>query len=238
MDFETYIPTDKPADERAAVLAEILADADRAGIEYVVTMPSPTWVLNNRALHETVGGERRAIACCQVNPNNGADAVQDFVESVTQRNMKLLKLMPAAYHLNLLGPIVATLMDKARDLGVVVNIHSGGNNSHPLAIGALARRFPEVPIIMDHMGYREWGGDAIAAARDNPNIYLGTTIASNEPSSVVGAIKALGPERVIYGSNAPALYSDLAVTALKRQKLGQEVEELLFGGNLARILKM
>ena len=107
-----------------------------------------------------------------------------------------------------------------------------------LSIGALARRFPEVPIIMDHMGYREWGGEAIEAARDNPNLYLGTTIASFEPSSIAGAVKALGPERVIYGSNGPALYSDLAVTAIKRQKLGKDVEELVLGGNLARLLKL
>jgi hypothetical protein len=35
-----------------------------------------------------------------------------------------------------------------------------------------------VPLLMDHMGYREWVSDAIEVARDNPNVYLGTTIAA------------------------------------------------------------
>jgi uncharacterized protein len=238
MDFETYLPTDRGPEERAKVLAEILEDADRAGIEYVVMMPAPILKLNNRALHESVKGERRVIACCQVNVNDGEPAFAMIEESVTGMGMRLLKVMPALYHINLLGPVAFRLMETARRLGVIVNIHSGGDLSHPLKIGALAHRFPDVPIIMDHMGYREWGHDAIIAAQDNPNIYLGTTIASNEPGSVAGAVAALGPERVIYGSNAPALYSDLAVTAIRRQKLGREAEELVLGGNLARLLGM
>jgi predicted TIM-barrel fold metal-dependent hydrolase len=42
--------------------------------------------------------------------------------------------------------------------------------------------------------------------------------------------------RVVYGSNWPNLYSDLAVEAIRRQKLGPEAEALVLGGNLARIL--
>jgi hypothetical protein len=37
-------------------------------------------------------------------------------------------------------------MTLARELGLVVNIHSGSEISHPLAIGALARRFPDVTV--------------------------------------------------------------------------------------------
>lgn len=236
MDFETYLPTNASADERQAALASILANEDAAGIEYAVAMPNPTPRPDNRALYETVHRERRVIACCQVNPNHGAEAIAEVTTAVTQWGMRMLKIMPALYHLNLYGSLARGLMDQARALGIVVNIHSGGDLSHPLKIGALCHRYPEVTVIMDHMGYREWSGDAIIAAQDNPNLYLGTTIASFEPSFVARAIQELGPERVIYGSNLPVCYSDLAVEALRRQKLGREVEELVLGGNLARIL--
>jgi predicted TIM-barrel fold metal-dependent hydrolase len=237
MDFETYVNSEVSPVERAGILAEILRDEDAAGIEYAVVMPSPTAHPNNQALHETVRGERRVIACCQVNPNDPA-AAADVENALTKLGMRFLKLMPTLYNLDLLGPRTIALMDKARAAGALVNIHSGGDLSHPLRIGAVCRRYPEVSVIMDHMGYREWGGDAIAAAQDSPNLYLGTTIASFEPGFVVGAVKALGPERVIYGSNATALYSDLAVQAIRRSKLGREAEELILGGNLARLLGM
>src|SRR5204863_3356789 len=148
------------------------------------------------------------------------------------------KIMPAIYHVRLSSPLAHTLMSTARELGMVVNIHSGSEVSHPLAIGALCRRFPDVTVLMDHMGYREWTSDAIEAARDNPNLYLGTTIAAFEPSVIERAVRVLGPERVVYGSNWPNCYSDLAVEAIRRAKLGAEAEALILGGNLARILGM
>jgi predicted TIM-barrel fold metal-dependent hydrolase len=237
MDFETYVNSEVPAPERAEILAQVLADEDAAGIEYAVVMPNPSPHPNNLALYETVRNEKRVIACCQVNPND-ATALADVETSLTTYGMRFLKLMPALYNLDLLGPLIAALMDQAREQGAIVNIHSGGGPSHPLRIGALAHRYSDVPIIMDHMGYREWGEDAVVAAQDNPNLYLGTTIASFEPSGVVGAVRVLGPERVIYGSNAPALYSDLAVESIRRAKLGRAAEELVLGGNLARLLGM
>jgi hypothetical protein len=237
MDFEVYLNTNAALPERAAQLAELFKNEDAAGIQYAVVMPQPTPHPDNRALFETAGSERRAIRCCQVNPHD-ASALDDIRQSATEWGMRVLKIMPAIYHLQLLSPLASKLMTLARDLGMVVNIHSGSEISHPLAIGALCRRFPDVTVLMDHMGYREWTSDAIEAARDNPNLFLGTTIAAFETSTIARAIDALGPERVVYGSNWPVVDSDLAVEAIRRAKFGHPAEELILGGNLARILNI
>jgi predicted TIM-barrel fold metal-dependent hydrolase len=238
MDFETYLNTNAPAGEREAQFADLLRNEDAAGIQYAVVMPSPTPKPDNRALYETAGRERRAVLCCQVNPNDGDSAFAEIRQSATEWRMRMLKIMPAIYNIHMTGALASKLMTTARELGLVVNIHSGGGISHPLGIGALARRFPDVTVLMDHMGYREWMSDAIEVARDNPNVYLGTTIAAVEPSTVERAVRELGPERVVYGSNWPNVFSDLAVEAIRRQRLGAEVEQLVLGGNLARIMGM
>ncbi len=238
MDFEAYLNTNAPAAERESQLADLLRNEDAAGIEYAVVMPSPTQKPDNRALFETAGDERRAVLCCQVNPNDGDSAFAEIRQAATEWRMRVLKLMPAIYSIHLTGALASKLMTTARELGLVVNIHSGSGISHPLGIGALARRFPDVMVLMDHMGYREWTSDAIEVARDNPNVYLGTTIAAVEPATIERAVRELGPERVVYGSNWPNLFSDLAVEAIRRQRLGSEVEQLVLGGNLARILGM
>jgi predicted TIM-barrel fold metal-dependent hydrolase len=238
MDFEAYLDTNAPAAERALALRELFANEDAAGIEYAVVMPMPQRNPNNQALFETAGGERRAILCCQVNPNDGASAFETIRQSGTQWGMRMLKIMPSIYQIHLLGPTGMQLMTLARELGLVANIHSGSEVSHPLAIGALARRFPDVPVIMDHMGYREWTLDAIEVARDNPNLFLGTTIAAVEPVTIDRALRELGPERIVYGSNWPNLYSDLAVESIRRANFGREAEELILGGNLARLLRL
>jgi predicted TIM-barrel fold metal-dependent hydrolase len=236
MDFEAYLDTNASPPERQAALADLLKNEDSAGVEYAVIMPMPAHKPDNRALFETAGRERRAILCCQVNPNEGEAALREIRQSATEWSMRVLKIMPAIYQVHLTGPVASTLMASARELGLVVNIHSGSEISHPLGIGALCGRFPEVPVLMDHMGYREWVGDAIEAARDHPNLFLGTTIASFEPTTIKRAIDALGPERIVYGSNWPNLYSDLAVEAIRRAGFGGEAEALILGGNLARIL--
>ena len=236
MDFEIYLPTDGSPEERRAALAELAAWEDRAGIELAVVMPAPIRRPDNRALVETLAGESRWIPCCQVNPQDGAAAVAEVRWAATEGGCRMLKLMPAIYNTSPTAPEALALMDAARELGIAVNIHSGGNNSHPLEIGALAHRFPEVPIIMDHMGYRNDGRAAILAAEDNPNLFLGTTIAAFEPSFVAAAVRAVGPQRVIFGSNAPNCYPDLAVEALRRGAFGPEAEALILGDNLARLL--
>lgn len=236
MDFEVYLNTNAPAAERAAALDELFANEDAAGIEYAVVMPSPTPSPSNAALYETAHAQRRAILCCQVNPNDGPAAFDEIRRSATEWGMRVLKIMPAIYQVHLTSPLARQLLELARELNLVVNIHSGSEISHPLAIGALARRFPDVPILMDHMGYREWLGEAVEAARDNPNVYLGTTIAAFEPVAVARAVAELGAQRVVYGSNWPNLYSDLAVQALRRHGFDADVLDLILGNNLARIL--
>src|ERR1051326_1529638 len=236
MDFEVYLNTNAPAAERDAELAALFENEDTAGIEYAVVMPSPTPKPDNAALFETAHTNRRAVLCCQVNPNFGDAAFDEIHRARHEFNMRILKIMPSIYQIPLVGPLARRMMDTARELGMVVNIHSGSEVSHPLAIGGLARRYPDIPILMDHMGYREWTSDAIEVARHNPNVYRGTTIAAVEPITVERAVREVGPERVVFGSNWPNVYADLAAEAIRRRKLGSDVEALVFGGNLARIL--
>ena len=235
MDFEIYLPANASAEERRAALADLAKWEDLAGIELAVVMPNPTPRPDNRALIETLGGDPRWIPCAQVNPND-ADAVDELRQAVVEGGCRMLKLMPAIYNAPPCGPASRALLDVARELGIAVNIHSTGNNSSPLEIGAAAKRYPEIAFIMDHMGYRTEGYTAILAAQDNPNLYLGTTIAAVEPSFVSSAIKEVGAERVIFGSNYPNVYPDLMVESLRRANFGAEAEALILGGNLARLL--
>src|ERR1700694_2662675 len=133
MDFEAYLNTNAPAAARESQLADLLRNEDAAGIEYAVVMPSPTPKPDNQALYETAGRERRAVLCCQVNPNAGDAAFQEIRRSATEWGMRVLKIMPAIYQVHLTGPLAHQLMTIARELGLVVNIHSGSEISHPLA---------------------------------------------------------------------------------------------------------
>jgi predicted TIM-barrel fold metal-dependent hydrolase len=79
------------------------------------------------------------------------------------------------------------------------------SNSAPQKIYALARRHPTVPIILYHMGFLGPHGSAIATAKQALNkgdaqLYLETSQA--DPAEVLRAIKELGSDRVLFGTDA------------------------------------
>lgn len=233
IDSENYYDSN-PMDDVLYDAARTLAEERAAGVGALIWMPQPKLRPENEAMARALVGfpeRERFTLTCSVNPQFGVQAVVELERCATQWGMKGLKLMPTLHGYSLTSPTVQALMEKARELKLVVNIHSGSFNCHPLQIAALARRYPEVPFVMDHMGYRYDCADALTAARECPNIYLGTALVSPaEPILVKRAAQQVGAERVVFGSNAPGSYIDLSIEGIRRQSLGPAAEEMILGG--------
>jgi predicted TIM-barrel fold metal-dependent hydrolase len=227
MDFEIYLHYDVTA-------ADLLALEDRAGIDMAVVMPQIEERCDNKRVAEAVAGEERLLGCACVNPNY-VTAVDELKQAITEWGLSGLKLMAMRQNFFVASAVVDPLMGQARELGIPVTIHSGRTPCHPDEIGQVARRFPEVTLIMDHMGYPGATNAAIEVAKACPNVYLGTTRIAFEPEFVRAAVEAVGPERIVFGSNGPSIWPDLALECLKRLDLGSEAEALVFGENLAKI---
>ena len=223
-----------------ADLVSLIAAQDAAGVELICVKPPSDDPPDNRWLNGLIreNGSPRLIGVTIVNPRLGEAAVADLEEAITVFGFKGLKLMPTVYGYPIESPVVDPVMRKAAALGIPVTIHSGGIHCMPSEIALLAARHPDVPIIMDHMGYRYYVDQAIAAAKVLPNVYLGTATANSEPGSVRQAMQAIGPERVVYGSNWPASYPDLAVAALQRLDLDPAWWRMLMGDTLARLYRL
>jgi predicted TIM-barrel fold metal-dependent hydrolase len=89
--------------------------------------------------------------------------------------------------------------------GLPVLVHSG----HPIftlpwSIEELAVSFPDVPVVMAHMGHGNavYINAAIDIAERRPNVYLET---SGMPmhTKIAEAVARVGAGRVLYGSDAP-----------------------------------
>ena len=228
MDFEIYLPAGGSA-------ADILALEDRAGIDVAVLMPKIQELCDNEGVAKVVEGQDRLIGCACCNPNYGQRAVDELHRAVTEWGLKGLKLMGMRQRYFVGSAVVDPLMVKARDLGIPVTIHSGILPCLPSEIGKVATRFPDVTIIMDHMGYPGHTREAIDVALACSNVYLGTTRIAFEPEFVRAAVNEVGAERVVFGSNGPSIWPDLAAESIHRLDLGDQEEALIFGETLARI---
>jgi len=234
MDFEVYLVKAEVAGVRYGVreLLKLLGDAN---IQYAVVMPVAEFKPDNRYIAEHVRNEPRLLGSCCVNPNFGDRAAAELEKAIREWGMKSLKLMPTRHGYNIESPIVHPLMELAKKHSIPATIHSGSDGCYPLQIAALAEAFPQVPIVMDHMGFRYHTDQAILAARKCANIFLGTTIANCEPYLIKKAVDALGARKVVFGSNAPSAFPDLAVEGVKRLRLRPRDEERILGENLAAI---
>ncbi len=63
----------------------------------------------------------------------------------------------------------------------------------------LARKHPDLTIIMGHMGGPEWAS-AIETARKADNLFLDTCASYADQDKVAAAVRALGAERVLWGT--------------------------------------
>ena len=135
------------------------------------------------------------------------------------------------------------IIQRAAELKALIFQHTwfkvNGNyagESTPDDLVQMARRFPEVPLICGHTG-----GDwelGIRAIKDQPNLYA--DIAGSEPTAgyTEMAVRELGAERVIYGSDAGGRSFATQLAKVHGAAITEEQKHLIFGGNLRRLLRM
>jgi predicted TIM-barrel fold metal-dependent hydrolase len=183
----------------------------------------------------------RILPFGRVNPNFGRKAVEELERCVEQYGIRGIKLHP---DWDIFVPadreIMFPIAEVAEKYGLILSFHCGQgdyySNSQPTWFLDLAKSFPTVKIILLHMGFRLWH-DAVSAARQRPNIYLETSSVS--PGKVMLAIRGIGPERIIYGSDTPFVLPQEEIVKV-RYMPGLSVEEkaLILGDNLARLLEI
>lgn len=236
-DCETYL-VNQPLAAKQFGLAGLESLCREAGVSRAIVISEIGVQPDNKRLAEllsTYPGDKHLFRpCAWINPNFGEAAVKELEVCVRERGFVALKLMPTHHFIRLVGTLAHALMRKVQKLKIPVTIHSGTFLGHPLEIAVLANAFPDVPIIMDHMGYRYYVAEAIAAARQAPNIHLATT-AVMEPHWIRQAVKEIGADRVLFGSNAPYVFPKTQIDVIKQAELSDADEKKLLSENCATL---
>ena len=128
------------------------------------------------------------------------------------------------------------IVDIVAELGIPILYHP----ARVARFEETAKANPQVDLILAHLGsdmsmdYREHLA-AIEVARQYPNVYLDT-------STVVitgyleKAIAELPPEKLVYGTDEPEVDTRLEIAKIRVLKLPKPQEQLILGGNMARLL--
>ena len=188
---------------------QLIAAMDKHGVDRSVVIPFPV-VADYREAHNEIAQAikdhpERIIGTACINPYIGAGDYRDEVKRcVEELGFRALKLQPQFQPLDPLLTIGDFLYEAALEFKLPVIIHTG--TGAPFALPSLyvviARRFPELKIVLAHCG---GGGlffaEAIVAAEQCPNIRL--ELSTLMPHHILQVLRHVPSSRLMIGSDLP-----------------------------------
>jgi predicted TIM-barrel fold metal-dependent hydrolase len=223
---------------------ELIEQMDKGGVDKAVTF-APIWVGGNlvdpnyeqQNLVVAEAQEKypdRIIGFAHVNPNFGKQAVAELRKCFKDYGLQGMKMHPDWDQYPATSILVRPLLDLCAEHGVPIVSHTGGNLSGPMKFLSLAELYPTVKMVMLHAAGKQIG-DACRCVQAAPNLFLGTS--GQFPFALNGAIKAVGPERVCYGSDHPYGPFEVRMGVIDYvPDLSEDAKALIFGQNLKGIL--
>ncbi|HLH21352.1 MAG TPA: amidohydrolase family protein [Chloroflexota bacterium] len=202
---------------------DLVRDLDEVGLDRAVAFPLGApytdYSESNRIMAEEVAKfPDRIIGFCRINPNFGPEASAAALEHcLGTLGLRGIKLHPEIEFFDpndesLLEPVY----EAARRYGVPLIFHTGmSSKAAPAVIAELAARYPDVPVILGHMGVSEYVKQAVAMARQHENVYLETSVVGWMPL-ILEAIGRVGTSKLLYGSDHP--YNPLPMEVEKMAK--------------------
>jgi|SRR5262245_14824690 len=154
---------------------------------------------------------------------------EKITEAVEEYGCRGLKLHPWVQGFPANDERTYPVMEKAAEFKLPVLFHSGtAPYCTPLLIADIAGRFPEVPVVMGHMGKHELYFDVFPATRLSQNIYL-ETCGHEILITVEQAVNEFGASRVLFGTDGPSSsFRGLVYSIEDLQISDQEKEQILY----------
>jgi predicted TIM-barrel fold metal-dependent hydrolase len=111
--------------------------------------------------------------------------------------------------------------------------------SNPMYLDDVAVDFPGLTIILAHPSF-PWQEEALAVATHKPNVYIDLSGWSPKyfPQILVQYCNTLLKNKVLFGSDYPAITPDRWIEDFARLPIKPEVRPLVMKGNAARLLKL
>jgi predicted TIM-barrel fold metal-dependent hydrolase len=229
---------------------ELLRRMDRAGVDKALTWLQPPYRREvgpaNAYVYEAVKQHPdRILGFGWADPNLGVEEAKDTMRRcIHDYGFYGVKLNGAQNSFFIDDPNLSLpVIEEIAKMGKLLAFHVGADayeHTHPFRVAKIARRFPELQILVVHMGgasYADLSHAAIEIAQEHANLTLiGSAIRSIR---ILRAIKTLGSTRVCFGSDTPFALMHVEVAkydALLDGEVSEEEKHDIMAGNVMRLL--
>ena len=137
------------------------------------------------------------------------------------------------------------IFEFAAERGAVVQTHSGETNSLPADFVPFADEFPEMKLILAHLGHSGPPGTALdlqvraVQASKQGNLFVDT---SSMRSAIAGLIewgvRELGADRLLFGTDTPSYFAPSQRARIDQADLNEAEKRLILRENAERLLPL
>jgi predicted TIM-barrel fold metal-dependent hydrolase len=186
----------------------------------------------------------RFVGLAGFNPLEKMDGVRRVERAVRELGFKGVYIHTYGFGIPLNDRLYYPLYAKCVELGVPVSMQVGHSAEHmpnelgrPIHLDTVALDFPELKLVGAHTGW-PWTEEMISLAWKHENVYLG--IDAHHPKylepSLLHFMKTRGQNKVVYGTNYPALTHKESIACIKNELgLTEKVVDKILHSNAARV---
>ena len=227
----------------------VLARAKAACVEYTVVSSLRAFlprgqadvVAGNEETHRVVQQTAGLLQWVVLHPGHSA-TIDQVREMLGKPKCVGIKIHPEE-HCYPIAQHGRTIFELAAEYRAVVLTHSGEPNSLPADFVPFANDFPEVTLILAHLGNSGAAGmsaelqvRAIQDARHG-NVYADTSSAQSLlPGLIEWAVHEVGAERLLFGTDTPLYFAPSQRARIDHADLSDEQKRMILWSNATRIL--
>ncbi|WP_327092973.1 amidohydrolase family protein [Nonomuraea sp. NBC_01738] len=208
IDFHTHAPAWNSGGWLAGAAfaaADFLAFMDGAGIEQAVVLghdglfdPVPSANDDLAAFVAADPGRLHGFGTVQIRRPGAADEVERMLTVLGLRGLKIHPwLQGFSAHERALDDVCDTLR---RHGGILLSHDGSPPYSTPAQIAALARRHPELPVVLGHGGLHDLWREALALTAETANLHL--CLCGTPPYAARRILAEAPPGKVLFGTDA------------------------------------
>jgi predicted TIM-barrel fold metal-dependent hydrolase len=229
-------------------IAQVIEIADRMEIERFVFYMGFPWSQdpapddfrkqNDQVIEALQHWHHRAVGFAYVNPKHEEESLKELDRCIKEGPLVGVKLWVAV---RCSDQRLDAIVRRAGELQAVLYQHTwlktGGNlagESSPLDLAELAARHPMTQLICGHTG-GDWE-QGIRAVRPHKNVYIDTAGSDPTAGLVEMAVRELGADRIIYGSDCGGRSFASQLAKITSADIPEADRNKILGGNLRKLL--
>jgi len=235
------------------LIDEALRRMDRSGVDRALTWLQPPYGRDldqgNAYVHQAAQQHPdRVIGFGWADPNLGVDKAKDTVKRcIDEYGFHGIKLNGAQNNFYIDDQALAIpVIEEIAGTGKLLALHVGADayeHTHPFRVAKIAEQFPELEILLVHMGgvgVPDMTDAVIEVAQSYPQLTLIGSAVGSAP--ILKAIRTLGAARVCFGSDTP--FELMHVEAARYRALLDEDDisdddrHNVMAGNMMRVLEL